>query len=95
MVLCGVVFPIGSVRLGAVSRIETKRRIFALSEPAPKRAVEFLISENRTDPHHRKLLQDLICVSYWWTILQAVNPTNTPLIPQQMASSWVQIAHRP
>ena len=55
-VLYGAVFPIGSVRFGAVNRTdrtEPHRRIFALFKTEPHRTVGFTISENRTEPHRR------------------------------------------
>ena len=47
-VLYGAVFPLGSVRFGAVNR-----RIFALLKTAPHRTVGFMMLENRTEPHRR------------------------------------------
>ena len=54
LIICRVlfcaVFPIGSVRFGAVNRAEPHRRIFALFKTEPHRTVGFTISENRTEP---------------------------------------------
>ena len=52
-VLYGAVFPIGSVRFGAVNRTAPHRRMFVLLKAAPHRTVGFTISENRTEPHRR------------------------------------------
>ena len=49
--LYGAVFPIGSVRFGAVDRTEPHRGIFALLKTAPHRTVGFTMMENRTEPH--------------------------------------------
>ena len=52
-VLYGAVFPIGSVRFGAVNRTAPHRRIFAFLKTAPHLTVGLMISENRTEPDRR------------------------------------------
>ena len=52
-VVYGAVFPIGSVRFGAVNRNEPHRSISALFKTEPHRTVSYTILENRTEPHRR------------------------------------------
>ena len=52
-VLYGAVFPIGSVRFGAVNRTAPHRMIFASLKTAPHRTAAFSMFENRTEPHRR------------------------------------------